>query len=78
MHTQRAYSHLAEGLSRRELLHMGLAAGLTVSVLPSRVPRPSGVQKRDSPSAAASYACVAMTPCTSITTSQVTPRPIPP
>src|SRR5215475_10053557 len=34
MHTQRAYSHLAEGLSRRELLHMGLAAGLTVSVLP--------------------------------------------
>ena len=41
MHTQRAYSHLAEGLSRRELLHMGLAAGLTVSVLPlscSRAP----------------------------------------
>src|SRR5919198_953761 len=34
MHTQRAYSHLAEGLSRRELLHMGLTAGLTVSVLP--------------------------------------------
>src|SRR2546425_5071858 len=34
MHTQRAYSHLAEGLSRRELLQMGLAAGLTVSVLP--------------------------------------------
>jgi peptide/nickel transport system substrate-binding protein len=34
MYTQRTYSHLAEGLSRRELLHMGLAAGLTVSVLP--------------------------------------------
>jgi peptide/nickel transport system substrate-binding protein len=34
MHTQRACSHLAEGISRRELLQMGLAAGLTVSVLP--------------------------------------------
>src|SRR5215468_4725068 len=34
MHTQRAYSHLAEGLSRRELLHMGLAAGLTLSAWP--------------------------------------------
>src|SRR6266852_2552662 len=40
MHTQRAYSHLAEGLSRRELLHMGLAAGLTVSVLPLSSPAP--------------------------------------
>ena len=40
MHTQRAYSHLAEGLSRRELLHMGLAAGLTVSVLPLSCPAP--------------------------------------
>src|SRR6266705_7028450 len=40
MHTQRAYSHLAEGLSRRELLHMGLAAGLTVSVLPLSRPAP--------------------------------------
>src|SRR5919197_1178566 len=34
MYTQRAYSHLAEGLSRRQLLRMGLAAGLTVSALP--------------------------------------------
>jgi peptide/nickel transport system substrate-binding protein len=40
MHTQRAYSHLAEGLSRRELLHMGLATGLTVSVLPLARPAP--------------------------------------
>src|SRR5919197_696298 len=40
MHTQRAYSHLAEGLSRRELLHMGLTAGLTVSVLPLSRPMP--------------------------------------
>src|SRR5262252_6628407 len=40
MHTQHAYSHLAEGLSRRELLHMGLAAGLTVSVLPLSRPAP--------------------------------------
>src|SRR5215468_7377072 len=40
MHTPRAYSHLAEGLSRRELLHMGLAAGLTVSVLPLSRPAP--------------------------------------
>ena len=40
MHTQRAYAHLAEGLSRRELLHMGLAAGLTVSVLPLSSPAP--------------------------------------
>src|SRR5215470_5107759 len=40
MHTQHAYSHLAEGLSRRELLHMGLAAGLTVSVLPISRPAP--------------------------------------
>jgi peptide/nickel transport system substrate-binding protein len=40
MHTQRAYSHLAEGLSRRQLLQMGLAAGLTVSVLPLSSPAP--------------------------------------
>ena len=40
MYTQRAYSHLAEGLSRRELLHMGLAAGLAVSVLPLSHPAP--------------------------------------
>jgi peptide/nickel transport system substrate-binding protein len=40
MHTQRAYSHLAEGLSRRELLHAGLAAGLTVSILPLSRPAP--------------------------------------
>src|SRR6516165_1600087 len=40
MHIQRAYSHLAEGLSRRALLHMGLAAGLTVSVLPLSRPAP--------------------------------------
>ena len=40
MYTQRAYSHLAEGLSRRQLLQMGLAAGLTVSVLPLSRPAP--------------------------------------
>src|SRR6266705_5407218 len=40
MHTQRAYSHLAEGLSRRQLLQMGLVAGLTVSVLPLSRPAP--------------------------------------
>ena len=40
MHTQRAYSHCAAGFSRRELLHMGLAAGLTVSVLPLSRPAP--------------------------------------
>src|SRR5215510_5307060 len=34
MYTQRAYSHLTKGLSRRQLLQMGLAAGLTVSALP--------------------------------------------
>src|SRR5215467_13366422 len=34
MASQCAYSHLAEGLSRRQFLQMGLAAGLTVSVLP--------------------------------------------
>src|SRR5215467_9673852 len=40
MYTQRAYSHLAEGLSRRQLLQMGLTAGLTVSVLPLSRPAP--------------------------------------
>src|SRR5713101_7900218 len=34
------YAHLAEGLSRRELLQMGLTAGLTVSVLPLSRPAP--------------------------------------
>lgn len=34
MHTQLACSHLAEGISRRKLLQMGLATGLTVSALP--------------------------------------------
>src|SRR5882724_10820617 len=34
MHTQRVYSHLAEGISRRQLLQMGLTAGLTMSALP--------------------------------------------
>ena len=34
MSTQYAYSHLAEGLSRRQLLQMGLAAGLMVSASP--------------------------------------------
>ena len=34
MHTQLACSPLTEGISRRKLLQMGLAAGLTVSVLP--------------------------------------------
>src|SRR5262245_53650102 len=40
MHTQHVYSRLAAGLSRRELLHMGLAAGLTVSALPLSCPAP--------------------------------------
>src|SRR6266700_426567 len=40
MYTQRAYSHLAEGFSRRQLLQMGLAAGLTVSVVPLSGPTP--------------------------------------
>src|SRR5262249_4057975 len=40
MHTQRAYRHPAEGLSRRQLLQMGLAAGLTVSALPLSGPAP--------------------------------------
>src|SRR5881409_323135 len=40
MHTQHAYSHLVEGLSRRQLLQMGLAAGLTVSALPFSRPAP--------------------------------------
>src|SRR5262249_27289640 len=40
MPTQRTYSHLAEGLSRRQLLQMGLAAGLTVSTLPLSRPAP--------------------------------------
>ena len=40
MYTQCAYSHLAEGLSRRQLLQMGLAAGLTVSALPLSRPTP--------------------------------------
>src|SRR5215471_16440917 len=38
MYTQRAYSHCAEGLSRRHLLQMGLAAGLTMSALPLSLP----------------------------------------
>jgi hypothetical protein len=40
MYTQRAYSHLAEGLSRRQLLQRSLAASLTVSVLPLSRPAP--------------------------------------
>src|SRR5262249_30014283 len=39
MHTQFASSDHVEGLSRRRLLQMGLAAGLTVSALP--LPRPA-------------------------------------
>ena len=34
MHTQRASSHHAEGINRRELLQWGLAAGLMMSVIP--------------------------------------------
>jgi peptide/nickel transport system substrate-binding protein len=34
MHTQLASSHAAAGIRRRELLHRGLTAGLTVSALP--------------------------------------------
>src|SRR5262245_36244367 len=45
---------------------------------PSHVLCHSGEPKQASPSAAVSYACVAMTPCTSITTSPTMPRPIPP
>src|SRR5882724_5669705 len=40
MHPQRVYSHLVEGISRRQLLQMGLAAGLTVSALPLSRPAP--------------------------------------
>jgi len=40
MYTQLAYSHVAEGMSRRKLLQMGLAAGLTVSALPLSRPAP--------------------------------------
>src|SRR5262249_45651369 len=40
MASQCAYSHLAEGLSRRQFLQMGLTAGLTVSVLPLLHPAP--------------------------------------
>jgi peptide/nickel transport system substrate-binding protein len=40
MPTQRVYYHLAEGISRRQLLQMGLAAGLTVSALPLSSPTP--------------------------------------
>ncbi len=40
MHTQRAYAHRAEGLSRRALLHRGLAASLAMSALPLFRPTP--------------------------------------
>ena len=40
MHTPLASSHAAGGLSRRALLQMGLAAGLTVSVVPLSGPTP--------------------------------------
>ena len=40
MASQCAYSHLAEGLSRRQFLQMGLTAGLTMSVLPLSHPTP--------------------------------------
>jgi hypothetical protein len=40
MYTQCAYSHLAEGLSRRQLLQMGLTAGLMASALPLSSPAP--------------------------------------
>src|SRR6201993_291921 len=40
MHTPLASFHAAGGLSRRALLQMGLAAGLTVSVRPLSGPAP--------------------------------------
>src|SRR5262245_63444841 len=40
MHTQCASATHAEGLSRRELLHRGLATGLALSVLPLSRPAP--------------------------------------
>src|SRR2546426_1697043 len=49
MHTQHAYSHLAEGISRRQLLQMGLAAGLTVSALPLLHPAPLWGAETDQP-----------------------------
>ena len=49
MHTQHAYSHLAEGISRRQLLQMGLAAGLTVSALPLSRPAPLWGAETDQP-----------------------------
>ena len=40
MHTPLAYSHLVEGISRRKLSQIGLAAGLTVSAFPLSRPAP--------------------------------------
>src|SRR5262252_2029013 len=51
MHTQRASANHAEGLSRRQLLHRGLAASLALSALPLSRPAPlwgaeAGLPKR--------------------------------
>ena len=40
MHPQHSNAHHAEELSRRTLLHLGLAAGLTMSALPLFHPAP--------------------------------------
>jgi hypothetical protein len=40
MHTQRVSFHHTTGISRRELLHRSLAAGLTMSALPLLRPAP--------------------------------------
>src|SRR3989441_7627948 len=49
MYTQLAYSHVAEGMSRRKLLQMGLAAGLTMSALPLSRPAPLWGAETDQP-----------------------------
>ena len=51
---------------RRDVLKAGLAAGMTLSALPSLVLPCSGVPKRADPSAAVSCACAGGTRCTSI------------
>jgi len=78
METPQSHPRVMQGLSRRALLHGGLAAGLLVSTVPALIPQHSGGQKRDRLSVGVSYACAAMTPSTSIPTSRLTSRRIPP
>ncbi len=63
METRQAHAQQADGVRRRDLLKAGLAAGADAVCLgPCIAPLRSGVQKRGSPSAAASCACVAYDP----------------